>query len=305
VRRHLPTLLAVIVLFGSVACASRPAPAERLSIAVSFPLLADLVGQVVGERGDVWSIVPVGADPHTYEATPRDVARVTRSAALLYVGASNERFLESGAFRQAASEAGVMQLEYAKAIDLIVRDVVIDHGDHVHDLRQGDPHFWLDPHKVVEMLEPTLRLLRDIDPGGSVDYRRNADRLRERLLALDASLRSSFARIPADKRKLVVFHDAYAYFAARYHFTVVAHVLKQPGVEPTAREIAELHDLIRRERLTVAFKEPQFSARVLERVAADLGITVAELFTDTFTDSVTDYFALMRANERAIVTHLR
>ena len=273
-------------------------------LAVSIPIFADTVGRIAGDRFTVWPVAPPGTDPHTYEATPRDIVRMTKSAGFIFMGASNEAFIESGGWRRAARDSGMPQLEYAQVVDLIEVDRIIDHGDHVHDLRDGDPHIWLDPMKVIETIDPTVAFLASIDPEGADVFRVNGEQLRTDLLALDAELEAGLAVIPPERRKLVVFHNAYTYFAARYGFEVVEYVIKAPGSEPSAREIAAIHQTIREAGINAVFAEPQFDARILERIAEDRGIRVGLLLTDTFTDDVEDYFALMRHNMRELVRHL-
>lgn len=273
-------------------------------LAVSMPIFADTVGRIAGDRFTVWPVAPPGTDPHTYEATPRDIVRMTESAGFIYMGAHNEAFIESGGWRRAARDSGIPQLEYAQVVDLIEVDRVIDHGDHVHDLRDGDPHIWLDPLKVIETIDPTVSFLSSIDPDGAPVFQANGEALRAALLELDAELEAGLAVIPPERRKLVVFHDAYTYFAARYGFEVLEYVVRAHGREPSAREIAAIHETIRAAGINAVFAEPQFDARILERIAEDRGIRVGLLLTDTFTDDVRDYFALMRHNMRELVTHL-
>lgn len=133
---------------GDAAAAS----VQPLQIAVSFPILADIVANVAGEQAEVWSVIPYGGDPHTYLATPQDIVRLTQSDYFIRIGAHFERFMESGAWRRAVRDAGIPSLVIADEIELIKVDKVLDHGDHVHDLRDGDPHVWLDPRKVMEMI---------------------------------------------------------------------------------------------------------------------------------------------------------
>lgn len=280
----------------------RQAPAGR--IAVSTPIFADIVANVAGDRFDVYSVMPASADPHTYEASPQDMVAVSRSRSFIYMGANLEPFIDAGAWRRAVRDAGIPELRLADRLSLIATDQVVDHGDHVHDLRDGDPHVWLDPLMVVAMVDVIAAHLAELDPAGTDAYLANGAAYRTTLLDLDRELEAGLSRIPSERRKLVVFHDAYRYFAARYGFEVIGYVLKSPGREPSAQEIAELHTTVDQAGVTVIFREPQFNAIVLDRIAQDRGIVVAELLTDSFAGRTDSYVGLMRFNLASLVVHL-
>jgi len=215
-----------------------------------------------------------------------------------------EPFIEAGAWRRAASDAAIPQLVLADEVALIAVDQVIDHGDHVHDLRGGDPHVWLDPLKTVEVVAVIETHLAGLDPAGAATYAANADTYAAELVALDAAYRAALAPIPPEARKLVVAHDAYTYFAARYGFEVVGVVLPNPDGEPSAREIAELLGTIEETGVSVIFAEPQFDGGILEVFVQENGVEIGELLTDAFADRVTSYVDLMRYNRDSLVTHL-
>ncbi|MDQ3443296.1 MAG: metal ABC transporter substrate-binding protein [Chloroflexota bacterium] len=240
--RFLNVPLLLIMLLGMSPLTSMSATAEDdpLRIAVSTPLLADIVQNVTGERAEVFSIMPGNADPHTWEASPQDIVRVTEADTFISIGANLEPFVESGGWRRAVVDGGVSQLVIADHVELIEVDKVIDHGDHVHDLRAGDPHIWLDPTKVIEALPAIAGHLSGLDPNGAPEYDVNAATFATLLTELDAELEASFAAIPPEQRVLVVFHDAYTYFAARYGFEVVGVVVQNPEVEISAQEVVEL-----------------------------------------------------------------
>ncbi len=271
---------------------------------VSTPLFADIVANVAGDRAAIWSVTPEGADPHTYEAVARDLTRVSDSDAFIFMGAHLEPFIESGAWRRAVNDAGIPVLEIATHLDLIESDLVIDHGDHVHDLRDGDPHVWLDPLRVVEMTHVIEAFLSELDPEGTSIYAEHGDAYREALLALHEEIVEGVAGIAPDRRKLVVFHDAYTYFAERYDFDVIGVVLKQPQGEPSAQEFRELVDVIESEGVSVVFAEPQFNTAILVGIVQQTGVAIGELLTDAFAGRVDSYLELMRFNLESLVTHL-
>lgn len=304
-RSHL-VMMTLVLWMALAAAVAIPVAAQddRLQVAVSTPLLADIVRNVAGDVIDVYSVMPENADPHTWEATPDDMVKVSESDSFISIGAHLEPFVESGGWRRAVLDAGVPQLILAEHVDLIEVDLVIDHGDHVHDLRAGDPHIWLDPNKMIEALPAIAAHLAEIDPAHAETYQANAGTYTTTLKDLDAEQLSSFQSIPEERRTLVVFHDAYTYFAAHYGFEIIGVVLKNPESEVSARELAELQSIIEDNDVPVIFAEPQFNTEVLDVLVSETGIEVGELLTDAFAGRVTSYVDLMRFNRDSLVSYL-
>jgi ABC-type Zn uptake system ZnuABC Zn-binding protein ZnuA len=299
-------ILLCIFIFTLAPWVTSPATADddRLQVAVSTPLLAEIVRNVTGDRADVFSVMPEDADPHRWEASPQDMVRVSEADTFISIGAHLEPFVESGGWRRAVIDAGVSELVLAEHVDLIEVDEVIDHGDHVHDLREGDPHIWLDPTRVIQALPSIADHVSMLDATNATSYEANAASYTAQLEALDQELADAFAAIPPERRILVVFHDAYTYFAARYGFEVVGVVLQIPEGEISAQEVIELQQIIADREVPVIFAEPQFNIEVLDIFVQEDGIVIGELLTDAFAGRVTTYIDLMRFNRDSLLAHL-
>lgn len=276
-----------------------------LRVAASFAVLADIVHNVAGDRAEVWSVVPANAEPHAYEASPQDLARLSEADLLVMVGGRFEPFAERTPWLRAAREANVTTLTVTDSIEVIETESVVEHDDHAHEEGEGDPHFWLDPQRVMEMLPLVADALADLDSAGAEAYRENAAAYEQELEALDADLEAAMARIPAERRVLVVHHNAYNYLAQRFDFTVVGSVLPSSGEsELSAAQLADLYRAIEDLGVQAVFREPQYESAVLEQLASDHGIEVGVLMTDAFTDDADTYIELMRFNIESLVTHL-
>ncbi len=107
-------------------------------------------------------------------------------------------------------------------------------------------------------------------------------------------MQQSIASIPAEHRKLVTSHDAFPYLAQRYGLELVGFVIRSPGQEPSASDVADLTRTIEAQKVPALFEEPQFSARVLELAAGDAGVQVCSLYSDAFGDGVDSYVKLMQ-----------
>lgn len=309
---RLPRRRAILAGVSSLLFASSPPrargtfQAEPPVLLTSTPIFADLLRNLVGD-GDiaiVRSVIPDGADPHNFEATPADLAAVAEAAGFIQMGAHLEPFVEAGAWRRAVDEAGIPHLILADHLPLIEVDLVIDHGDHVHDLRAGDPHVWLDPAMTLRMVEVLQAFAGDVLPEAHSVIAANSMTYREILLRLDQDLVDGLAAIPEARRQLVVFHDAFAYFATRFGFEIIGVILPNPNGEPNASDLAELVATIRRFQVPAIFTEPQFDRSLVESIAAEAGVAVGEILTDTFAGRVETYDELMRFNLASLVEHL-
>lgn len=284
--------------------ASRAAAQEPFAIATSMPILQDIVANIAGDAAEVFSILPANADPHTWEATPQDMVRMAEAQAFISNGANLEPFVETGGWRGTLEDNDIPELEVADHVELISIDHEVEHGDHSHELGEGDPHIWLDPLTIVQAVPAIAAFLSELDPNHAETYADNAAAYVVELETLHADMEKSFAAIPSERRKLLVFHDAWRYFAARYDFTIIGIVLENPESEVSAQEMVDLLHVVEESGVNVIFAEPQFNTSVLDVLVAEGDIEIAYLLTDSFTDTVTTYIGLMEFNRDQLVFSL-
>lgn len=283
---------------------SRVSANDKISIATSMPILQDIVANIAGDLAEVFSIMPANADPHTWEARPEDMVRLTEASGFIYNGAFLEPFVETGGWRRAVRDAGVDEFIVTDHVELIVVDQVIDHGEHQHDLRGGDPHIWLDPLTIVQAVPAIADFLAELDADNAEAYRSNAESYAAELDAMHAELETTLGAIPEDKRKLLVFHDAWRYFAARYNFEIIGIVLENPDSEVSAQEMVDLMRVIDDTGVSVIFAEPQFNTSVVKTLEDEGDVEIATLLTDSFGEEVDSYIGLMKYNGDQLVTYL-
>jgi ABC-type Zn uptake system ZnuABC Zn-binding protein ZnuA len=301
-------------------------PALRL-VATLAPV-TDLVARVGGARVEVVSLVPAGADSHTYEPRPRDVARLADVDAYLGVGLDlNDGVLEL-AEQHLPEGAPVLRLaELALDRAQLVLDHTHDaghsHGDDGHshgedghshdDAGEGElgpnPHVWTSVRNATALVDTIAEQLSALDPDGAEHYVENAGALTAELDELDADIATAAATVPDANRTLVTYHDAWTYFARDHGFEFVTAV--QPGdyAEPSAAEVREVIDLIRELEVPAIFGSEVFPNRVVDAIAAETGATyVGDLADDTLPGEPGDdehhYLELMRRNATSIIEAL-
>ena len=141
------------------------------------------------------------------------------------------------------------------------------------------------------------------DPDNAATYLDNAAAYIEELEALDAYIADTLASIPADRRVMVTFHDAFGYFGERYDFQVQAFVGGHGG-DVSPDDIANVLELVEHKGLPAVFAEPQFSDDALQQVARDTGIQVG-IIRSLPDDEHPDYIGMMRANADQLAEFLR
>ena len=191
-----------------------PDPAPRSTTAprvvASTTVFADMVRQVGGERlASVRSVVPAGVDVEDYQPTPGDLKAVAEADLFVMNGLALDRWVPK---MVQSANPGVATLVLADGLP------VLDVGDSSdQDIAQnGNPHLWLDPQLAKLYVQRIHDRLVQIDPQGAPAYDANTSAYLAQLDDLDGWIQQQVATIPPDNRKLVTFHEAYPYFAARY-----------------------------------------------------------------------------------------
>jgi len=267
---------------------------DRIHVVVSMSVLADLVAQVAVPGTIITSLVPLGGDPHTYEATPADARAIQDADLILGNGAGLEPWfstLVAGNGRTAVMLA-----------DALADSIIIDADGAL------DPHLWMVPTMAVRYVERIADELTRLDPDEATSYLDAAQRTRSRFEALDEELRQQLARIPADRRVIVTSHDAYAYFAEHYGFEVAAIVGVSTDEEPSAARVRELVELIRTRGVPTVFAESSVNPAVIRRIAQDAGVGLGrDLYGDSLGppgSGAEDYVSMLRWNVAALVDGL-
>lgn len=306
-------VIAVVVAMTTAAYFAVPSAAQsgtRLRVVTGTAILLDLTRRVGGEHVDASSVVPPGADPHTYQPTPRDIQSLQGAQLAIWNGLGLD---ETAA--DLVAEQGLSGLRVVTVSDGIVPIGAAEHDDdeagreeedeHGHAHTGGNPHLWLDPTLAIHYVTMIRDGLIESDPANASVYQQNAAAYIAEIEALDAWAQGEIATIPVERRKLVTFHDAFPYLARHYGLELVGVVLKSPGREPSAQEVAALVTEMRQHQIPTVFAEPQFNARILELAARDAGVQVKRLYSDALDDQVTSYLDLMRFNVTSLVEGLR
>jgi ABC-type Zn uptake system ZnuABC Zn-binding protein ZnuA len=215
-----------------------------------------------------------------------------------------------------ASGSGATRIVVTDGLPLLAfgghdQDETSHSEDDGHEHGEHDPHVWNNVQNVIAEVATIRDALNAADSANSDSYTANAERYVAQLEALDELIRSHVQTVPADKRIIVTSHDALAYFAHAYGFTIAGTALGSMSTEasdPSAGEIAKLIEQIKSIGVPAIFAENAESSDLMDQIARDAGVTLApRLYTDALSKSdgpASTYIALMTYNATTIVTAL-
>jgi zinc/manganese transport system substrate-binding protein len=284
-------------------------------VVATTTILGDVAGHIVGEQGRVEVLMPVGADPHSFQASAAQAALLRQADLVVANGAGLEGGLHD--VIAAAAADGVAVIEAASFVELLPVEVHEDEGEGHEDEHEGheqgalDPHIWTDPARMAEVANGIGEALAASDPACAAVYRAAAAAYAEELLDLDAAIEEILAAVPPDDRQLVTNHHAFGYFADRYGFEVVGAII--PGgatlAAPSAADLAQLVDLLRQAGVRAIFAETTQSANLAEALAAELGseVAVVSLYTGSLGEpgsGADTYAGMQRTNAERIAAAL-
>lgn len=262
-------LLALLLIAG---CRSTPtASSDRttLRLIVSIPPQAYFVDRIGGDAVTVETMVPAGAEPHTYEPKPDQLKAISQADAYLRIqvdfeAAWMDRFLAANPQMQVVDTTqGIERLPLPPGLDQQETHPLLENASG----QQVDPHIWLSP-KLARVQAATIAdTLSQLAPDRASQFQANLDELLQDIDRLDTDIRATLEGVT--HRQFLVFHPAWGYFARDYDLEMLA--IEVGGQEPSAAELAELVRFAQQHQIQVIFASPQFSQRDAKTIAKEIG----------------------------------
>ncbi|WMW65650.1 metal ABC transporter solute-binding protein, Zn/Mn family [Nitratidesulfovibrio liaohensis] len=307
-RFGLCALIFPLLLSGLLAAPGSPAvapasAAAAVQVAVSILPQKYFIQRIAGDLAEVTVMVPPGADPHTYEPKPSQMRGLADAKLYMTIGVPFEQSWLDRIMAAGGKDMTVVRPE--KGIDLLPQDEhVLDEGHeggqgaghkdasaaapntshddhdgeaaeaHHHDHEGGDPHIWLSPALVKMMAGSIKAVLVKADPAHAAVYRANHEAFVRELDELDLHINGLFENVPENRRRFMVFHPAWSYFAHNYNLREVA--VEVEGREPGPVQLTRIVEFARKEKIEALFVQPQFSKRGAETIARNVGARLIE-----------------------------
>jgi zinc transport system substrate-binding protein len=256
------TLVTVsMVTVSMVTVSSAQAAEKKQQVVASFYPLAYAAQRVGSDRVEVANLTPAGAEPHDLELTPKQIDQLLDADLVLDLGRNFQPAVE-----KAAEQRDGPTVKLLDVLPIKTGGKNVNEGDP----QALDPHVWLDPVLMGDIVTQVQRALTKADPSGRATYKRNADAFRTQLTALDSRYSDGLASC---RRKLIVTsHEAFGYLARRYGLKQEGVAGLSPDAEPDPKRIADLTDLVKREGVTVIFTEELVSPRIADTLAREAGV---------------------------------
>ena len=272
---------------------------KRINVVTTVAPITNIVRNVTGAYAIVTGIVPDGTDSHTFEPAPGD-AKILQAADIIIVNGLDLE-LPTVKLAEKVKKPGVSILRLGNRA-LRKEEWRYDFSfprEHGHP----NPHLWPNIALAMRYAEITRDALAVLDPAHADDYAKNAEAYLGKLGRLDQAIFECVGTIPAHNRKLVTYHDSFAYFAPRYRMQVVAAIQPSDFSEPGPRDVARIIKQIRKEKIPAIFGSEVFPSKVMAQIARETGVKfIDQLSDDELPAPPNDSFIGMMANNMAIMT---
>lgn len=281
-----PAALLLALFFGTAVSAL--AQEQKPVVFVSIPPQLWLVKQIAGDTAEIQTLLPLGANPHTFEPTVKQTKKLSEASLILTIGLAFERQIVKRAqslnpkLTIAPMDAGIEKLNA--------------HEGHRHapgeqcSGDEGDPHIWLSPRLYAMMASNTTAALSHLLPEARAGFEARRDAVVSEIQKIDAELQRTFESLPV--KTYVVYHPSWTYFAKDYGLTLL--VIEQDGKTPAAKHLASISEKAKAAGVRKVLTEPQYDKRPAQVIAKQLGASVSVIST-----LQEDWPALMREAAKA------
>lgn len=291
----LPALLPLLLCSAAQAAD----PDKTINVVTTVAPITNIVRNVAGTYAEVTGVVPDGTDSHTFEPTPAD-AKILQAADIIIVNGLDLE-LPTVKLAEKVKKSGVSILKLGNRT-LRKEDWRYDFSfprEHGHP----NPHLWPNIALAMRYAEITRDALAALDPAHRDSYEKNTDAYLVKLRGLDQAIFKCVNTISPQNRKLVTYHDSFAYFAPRYGMEVVAAIQPSDFSEPGPRDVARIIKQIKKEKIPAIFGSEVFPSKVMAQIARETGVKfIDELSDDELPVAPNDSFIGMMANNMAIMT---
>ncbi|SBT16014.1 Manganese ABC transporter substrate-binding lipoprotein precursor [Marinomonas gallaica] len=246
-------LLSLLVLISTHASA-------RLQVGITLHPYYSYVSHILGDRGDVLPLVEAGFNPHNYQLSPADIERLNSLDALVVNGIGHDLFATNTVDRLQPDNLTVI---YAN------KDVpLIGHDEKVN------PHSFVSIDAGIRQVYTIAKALGELDPDNKTYFLKNALAYAKTLRALKTPVQQALLDKDVSNLRIASTHGAYAYLLQEFGLTVSAVIEPAHGVSPTASQLEDTIDTIRKQNIDVLFTELNMENRYVDLIERETGIKV-------------------------------
>ena len=265
-------------------------------IVATASMIADMAQNIVGDKFEVTTIVPIGKDPHTYEPTPGDATMVANADVVLKNSLTFEGWLEK-LIDNSGTKAKVITV--TEGIDII---------ESLTYANSADPHAWMSAANGLKYVENIKDAMIAYDAANKDFYEANYAAYTKKLKDLDTYIKNQVNTIPTDQRILITSHDAFQYFGRRYGIRLESILGTSTDAQAQTSDIVRLNKVIKQNNVPAVFIESTVNPKMLQQLATSNDITIGgSLYSDSIGDKDSDaptYYDMLKYNTDVIVKAL-
>lgn len=274
----------------------------KVKIMTTFYPMYDFTKNIVGDEGDVSLLINGGVEPHDYEPSAKDIAKISESDALVYDNENMETWVPTVV--DSLTESKVKPIKATQDLVLLPggEEEEHDHSEQGHH-HEYDPHLWLSPYRAKMLVEKITAQLSEAFPEKASAFQTNAQAYLEKLSQLDEEYTAAFK--DAKQKNFVTQHTAFHYLALDYGLNQVGITGISPETEPTPSRLAELTKYIKDNGIQYIYFEENASEKIAQTLATETGVELAvlnplESLTEEAQKQGEDYISVMKENLTAL-----
>lgn len=252
--------LLALVAFGVTSQA-----AEKIKVVTTFYPMYEFSKAVVGDEGHVSLLIKAGNEPHDYEPSAKDMAKISQANVFVY----NSNQLEKWA--QKMDQVDHTKTKIVEAAQGIKLAKGAKNSEEAGEL---DPHVWLDPILAKQEVATIEKALAEKYPAKAATFRTNQKRYDQKLNQLDHEYQQLRG---AKQRAIITQHAAFGYLAKQYGLKQVAIAGLSPDQEPSPSRLASLKKYVKRQRIKLIYFEENANLKVAQTLATETGVKTAVL----------------------------
>lgn len=243
---------------------------EKITVVASFYPLYEFASKIIGDRGEVSTLIPAGVEPHDWEPTAEDISRGRAADVLIINGAGFERWVNDLEARFVVNTSEGIEFNHEEGEN--EAGAADEHGHEGENTGEGgnrvNPHIWLDPTFAKHQANKIRDAMTRSDPANADYYNQNADRLIAELDSLDASIRTELGS--CDKLDFIAFHDAFVHFSERYGLRQHSIQGVSPEGEILPQTIQQIIELANGLDIHVIYSEDLIDSRLADTIANEI-----------------------------------
>lgn len=270
-KKLLPIIMILSLFLSS--CGKVEEKSDKPQVYTSFYAMYDFARTIGGDDIDLYNVVPTGTEPHDFEPTAADMAKLSKADVFIYNGMGIDEWAE-------------------KVADTLPENVNVVYASEKINTDGADPHVWLGLKNAKAQLEAVSGALSEADSANAQKY---AERLTEYFEKIDA-LETEYKNAGLSGKKLFVTHGAYGYLCDDFGMEQIALEGISGDSDPSPAQMAKIVDEIKAEGAKCIFYDPLEGDKMANAVAKEAGIEALPLYTFEGDIEDRDYITIMQSN---------